>query len=231
MRVLQSGLAERYEDVPPSNPDTDENDDDDEVKVDVSVRVTGSGVAASPARSSASKDSTPSRYNLRQRTPRTQDSSYVYMAATPSKPSTSRQNETNPLAAVDKRHQAASTSTPKANRSYTSAAQTNRRDSLSKDLDSQMHSILSGERYTFSSDLSVARRSHRSAVGISESGKTSYTRLMDEQQRTGGMESPDVKVTRLDRDDERAIEFRERLRSWLVLFAWRVVVASTHPPC
>jgi hypothetical protein len=54
---------------------------------------------------------------------------------------------------------------------------------------------------------------------------------MDEEQRTDGMESPDVNVTRLDGDDERAIEFRERLRSWLVLFAWRVVVASTHPPC
>jgi hypothetical protein len=218
MRVLQSGLAERYEDVPPSIPDSDEEDAEaDEVKVDVSVRVTRSGVGESPALWLDSTESSPSRCNLRQRTPRKQDPSYMYMAATPSKLSTRPRTETNPLAAVDNRHETASTSTPKFKRSSTSSAQTTRRDLLSKDLNTRMHSILSGERYTFSSDLSAARRSHRGAAGASDSRKTGYARLLDEEQKMSGMESPDVKVTRLDRDDERAIEFRERFRSWSVI--------------
>jgi hypothetical protein len=219
MRVLQSGLAERYEDVPSSDPDSEEDDgdqDQDEVKVDVSVRQTRSGVGESPARSLGSIESSPAQYNLRQRTPRNKDPSYVYMTGTPTKTSTSRRNETNPLSAVDNSHELASTSTPTPKRSSTSSVQNTRRHSLSKDLDIQMHSILSGERYTFSSDLSAARRSHRGAVGPSDSRKTGYVRLLEEQ-KMGGMESPDVKVTRLDRDDARAIEFGEKFRSWSVI--------------
>jgi len=211
MRVLQSGLAERYENVAPSNQGTnEENDDGDEIKVDVSVRVTRPGVADSPARSLDSTESSSSRYNLRQRTPRKIDPSYVYNIATPSKLSSVQHNA---LAAVDHSHGGASTSTQTPKQP---SAQTTRRHSLSKELDTQMHSILSGERYTFSSDLSAARRSNRDATSAGDSRKTGHERLIDEERTTSGMESPDVRVTRLDRDDERAIEFRERLRSWSV---------------
>ncbi len=197
MRVLQSGLGEVYDvDAVKDEVEESENEEEEESEEERTSREETEG--------------SPSGYNLRQRTPKKPDPSFVY-SPPPKQPDLPRSTSKK----VTPRKKAnPSNGGPNSPHKNAPTTVTVRRDSLSKDLSNQMHSILSGQGYTFAADISAAARSRRvlKSSGRVRQGKRNV--LEDLKEGDGGMESPDVRVTRLERDDERAVEFRERMRSW-----------------
>ena len=77
-----------------------------------------------------------------------------------------------------------------------------------------MRSILSGQGYTFASDMSAAAGSRKVLNANARGGQGKKSVLANVKDGSGGMNSPKVRVTRLHRNDERAVDFRERLRLW-----------------
>ena len=177
MRVLQSGLGEKYNDVNDVKEEKEESEgEEEESEEERSTREDTEG--------------SPSGYNLRRGTPRQPDPSIIYSTPPKDQPALPRPRKNPPTAL------------------------TVLRDSLYKDLSNQMHSILSGQGYTFPSDISAAARSMKVLNANARGGQGKKSVLAYVKECSGGMESPDVRVTRLHRDDERAVEFRESLRLW-----------------
>ncbi len=215
MRVLQSGLAGRRaermhgaEGAP--REDEDEGKDQgpgetDDIFGDAAIRDEKRSDRASTIESGGSP------YNLRKRTARKEDAHYIVSTPTrrprkaaPASPAEPPSSSTAPRATRP--------AAPPLHRHATDAATQTRRDLLSAELSDQIRSILSGEGYTFASDMAASRRAGRKKTQTRQDS----LRATGEGEGGPGSISPDIRLSRLDRDDPRAIEFRERIRPWCV---------------